>query len=90
MKIIVTNFGCGTYKGSRNRELGQFVVTRFSEISEKIIPFFLKYPLRGTKLLNFKDFCKVAELMRNKAHLTEQGLDQISQIKVGMTQEENN
>jgi len=34
--------------------------------------------------LDFADFCKVAELMKNKAHLTQEGLEEIRQIKAGM------
>jgi hypothetical protein len=34
--------------------------------------------------LFFIDFCKIAELLKNKAHLTEQGLDLILKIKNGM------
>jgi hypothetical protein len=30
------------------------------------------------------DFCKAAELMRNKAHLTWEGLSKIREIKSGM------
>ena len=33
---------------------------------------------------NFEDFCKVAVLIKEKAHLTETGLEQISKIKDGM------
>ena len=74
----------GAYKGRINREIGEFVVTGLSDITEKIIPFFNQYPLRGSKALDFKDFVKVAELMKNKAHLTAEGLDQIRKIKAGM------
>jgi hypothetical protein len=59
-------------------------VTEFSDIVEKIIPFFEKYPMVGVKTLNFADFCKVAELMKNKDHLNEEGLEQIRKIKAGM------
>jgi len=58
-----------------------FVVSRFSDITEKIIPFFDKYPLVGVKSLDYADFCKVADLIKNKAHLTTEGLSQIKQIK---------
>jgi hypothetical protein len=34
--------------------------------------------------LDYADFVKIAELMKNKAHLTKEGLDQIRQIKAGM------
>ena len=61
-----------------------FVVTKFSDITEKIIPFFDKYPLVGAKRQDYLSFVKVAELMQAKAHLTKEGLEQIKQIKVGM------
>jgi hypothetical protein len=34
---------------------GQFVVSRFSDNFEKIIPFFNKYPIQGVKGLDFAD-----------------------------------
>jgi hypothetical protein len=75
--------GCGSvYKQSEYAVV--FNVTKFSNISEKIIPFFDKFPLKGVKALDFVDFCKVAELMKTKAHLTAEGLEEIRQIKAGM------
>lgn len=59
-------------------------MTKFSDITEKIIPFFDKYPLRGSKAKDFSDFCKVVELMKKKAHLTDEGLNEIKKIKSGM------
>jgi len=53
-------------------------------ITNIIIPFFVKYPLVGAKRQDYLDFCKVAELMKNKAHLTPEGLAQIREIKAGM------
>ena len=37
------------------REAFNFRVTKFSDINEKIIPFFKKYPVRGVKAEDFKD-----------------------------------
>jgi hypothetical protein len=51
---------------------------------DKLIPFFDQYPLHGAKRLDYLDFCKVANLMEGKLHLTEEGLDQIRKIKDGM------
>ena len=48
-----------------------------------IIPFFNKFPIIGVKALDFEDWCKVAKLMENKAHLTSEGLEEIKQIKAG-------
>jgi hypothetical protein len=57
-------------------------VTQFSEILNIIIPFF--DPVQGAKSLDYADFCRVALLMKDKAHLTVEGLNQIKNIKSGM------
>ena len=59
-------------------------MSRFKDVNEKIISLFLKYPIQGQKLLDFQDFCIVANLMNNKSHLTNDGLNQIRLIKQGM------
>ena len=53
-------------------------------LRSKVLPIFSKYPLRGAKKKDFQDFYKVAELIYNKEHLTEQGLSQIRKLKSGM------
>lgn len=62
----------------------EFIVTKLSDILDKIIPFFYKYPLQGDKIFNYADFYKVAMLMKDKAHLTPEGLAFIEEIKIGM------
>ena len=61
-----------------------FKVTKIYDIQNKIIPFLQKYPILGIKAIDFVDFCKVAELIKEKKHLTKEGLDQIRNIKAGM------
>jgi hypothetical protein len=74
---------CGSvYK--QTEDIFVFLVTRFADINEKIIPFFSKYQIHGVKRLDFADFCKVAELIKTKAHLTASGLEQIQELKAGM------
>jgi len=34
--------------------------------------------------MDFADFCEAAELVKNKDHLTKEGLDRIRLIKMGM------
>jgi len=38
----------------------------------------------GAKLLDYADFKKAVEIMKNKGHLTKEGLEEICKIKVGM------
>ena len=61
-----------------------FIVSKFSEIFEKILPFFKKYPILGIKSEDFMDFCEVVNMMKVKVHLTQDGLNKIQKIKVGM------
>lgn len=57
---------------------------KFSDNYDKIIPFFVKYPIQGENFKDFEDFCKVAELMKTKGYLTEKGLNEIRTIQKGM------
>ena len=61
-----------------------FVVYKFSDIFEKILPLLDENPLLGIKGLDYQDFRKVAFMMKDKAHLTEEGIYEIRQIKSGM------
>jgi len=41
-------------------------IAKFTDINEKIIPFFEKYPIEGVKSSDFEDFKKVCKLIENK------------------------
>ena len=84
LKNFIVIFGCGKLIAKNTKEYGEFIVEKYSDIKDKIIPFFEKYPLYGIKKENYLDFKKVSELMQNKAHLTLEGLEKIKQIKSGM------
>jgi len=84
LKSLVNYLGCGRYYLVSGQDKGYFIVSSFSDISEKIISLLNKYPLVGSKRQNYLDFVKVCELMRSKAHLTKDGLKEIKQIESGM------
>lgn len=83
IKSLIEYFECGNIH-FKNEEKVNFLVQRYSDITDKIIPFFKKYPIRGEKYKDFADFCQVAELMKTKIHLTSEGFDKICSIKHGM------
>ena len=64
--------------------LCSYKISASLDIETKIVPFFQKYPIQGVKSLDFQDFCKVVELIKEKRHLIKEGLEQISKIKTGM------
>jgi hypothetical protein len=49
--------------------------------------FLDKYPIQGKKSLDFFDFKKVAEMLKNKEHLTSEGFNKILDIKARMNEE---
>jgi len=82
MRNLIKYFGCGNlYKKRENFEL---VFAKFADIDNKIIPFFAKYPLQSVKVKDFLDFCKVANIMKEKGHLNIEGLNLIRKLKEGM------
>lgn len=82
LALIVKYFNCGSLQTSRKAK--DLQITRFNDIYDIIIPFFVKYPIRGEKTKDFADFVKVAELVKEKAHLTKDGLELIAEISSGM------
>ena len=84
MKSLVQYFDCGRYQDWSTRNSGEFRVHLFSDVFNKIIPFFQEYPIIGVKNLDYLEFCKVAKLMKEGCHLTEEGLNEIKLIKNGM------
>lgn len=85
MENIATYLGCGRYEArSKNIKAGNLVVSKISDLTEKIIPFYDKYSIMGCKSQDFSDFKRVSELVLKKAHLTAEGLNLIKKIKSEM------
>ena len=87
---LVTYLRCGSYIPRASGNAGDFLCQSISDILDKIIPFFQKYPILGVKALYFADFVKVADLMKNKSHLNQEGIDKILRIKAGMNKGRKN
>lgn len=89
LTLIILYLNCGTIKieegsapaSSTGNKI--ITVTNFEDIYNIIIPFFQKFPLQGIKRLDLDIFIKVAELIKNEANLTTEGLKRILLIKSG-------
>lgn len=81
MNSLVAYFGCGSYYKHNKSDYGWFKCGNFSDLDEKIIPFFKEFKIRGVKALDFKDWTEIANIIKTKAHLTPQGLSRIQKIK---------
>lgn len=84
LQSLIAYFGCGRIEKDPRGSKVYFLITRFSDITEKLIPLLEKYPLQGVKALDYADFKQVANIMKSKGHLTEQGLEEIQKIKAKM------
>jgi hypothetical protein len=65
------------------REAVDFKVVKLQDLNT-IISLFNKYPIVGIKYLDYLDFVKAVELLNNKSHLTEEGLNQLQILKDNM------
>jgi len=84
LNMVKDYFGCGYI--SIDDKLGSltFNVRDINSITKIIIPHFYKYPLRGTKYSDFLSFKEALDLINLKEHLTEEGIDKISEISMTM------
>jgi len=83
MKTVVEFLGCGNLSEVTNTCV-YLTVSKLIEINDKVIPLLNKYPLQGSKKLDFDLFCEVVELMKTQAHLTTDGLEKIRALKARM------
>ena len=74
----------GVVRRSPNRGTAELIITKSSDLNQKVIPLLLKYNLSGVKLLDFERFKEVSLLIENKMHLTSEGIALIKTIKDAM------
>lgn len=77
-------FGCGEFRQRNGVLAGDFWVNKLSDILEKVIALLKRYPIYGIKALDFADFCKAGQLIKNQEHLTIKGSVLILKLKKGM------
>jgi hypothetical protein len=73
IKSFVKYFNCGQYYKSPQNDWGNYMCTKFSDNYNIIMPFCLKYPIRGIKSKDFSDWSKAAEIIKKGDHLIKEG-----------------
>jgi hypothetical protein len=82
---FIDYLGCGRIERASTRpDIVNFSVSKFSDIKEKVIPFFQSSPLQGIKHMDYLDFVEVAKIVEVKGHLTPEGINKINSLKSGM------
>ena len=75
-------FGCGKIyvnrrKDNHREDLYQYCVRSLKDLDSKIIPFFEKYQLQTAKYQDFLVFCQVINVIKQKQHLSKNGLKMV-------------
>lgn len=55
LEKFISYFNCGRIKKDNRNPVHYFIVSNSQDITDKIIPFFLKYKVLGVKSEDFKD-----------------------------------
>jgi hypothetical protein len=77
-QIYEVHFGRYQAYAKKNwKEHVKYKVSNITDISQKVIPFFNRYPLFGKKRRAFDAFSLIAQKVFNKEHLTKHGLQEI-------------
>ena len=77
-------FGCGLIVNKNTRIEVSFRVNSIQDLTNYLIPHFLNYPLLYQKAADFLLFTKIVKIINNKMHLTEDGLQQIINLRASI------
>ena len=76
-------FELGTVRG-RGDGVFYYEVTRPSDLSERVIPFFSRFPLRSPKAADLVIFCEICRLIQAGRHLSPSGIELILKLRSPM------
>lgn len=85
LQQIQKYFKCGKIYENRRHDnhresLYRYVVRSLKDLITTIIPFFQTHRLKTAKLHDFQRFCEVIELMKNKRHIDNDGVELVRKI----------
>ena len=81
LESLVSSLGGTVVK---SRDAVDLQVIKLSALTDKVLLLLEKYPVQGVKFKDYCDFIKVVEIVKNKTHLTTEGLSLVQKIKVEM------
>jgi len=82
LENIKHTLGVGNIYYNSNDKTYKFKVSNINELINVIIPHFKKYYLITQKHIDFELFSNIVTMVKNKEHLTIQGLQKIVNLKV--------
>lgn len=76
---LKSHFGCGVVRVNHGDRMA-YRVRGIKHLLERIVPFFLKHPLKTSKNVDFRRFRKILLMMEAGKHLTKEGIEEIQAI----------
>ena len=77
------HFGCGVVRVNHGDRMA-YRARGITDLNERIVPFFIKHPLKTRKNVDFMKFRRVLQLMQKGVHLTAEGIEEIRRIAAQM------
>jgi hypothetical protein len=77
-------FECGWIRESRSDRTFKYEVRSVPELTDRIVPHFEAYPLRGAKRHSFRGFAEVCQMIGQGDHLRPEGMAEIVGIAAEM------
>ena len=79
LHALKSHFGCGVVRVNHGDRMA-YRVRGITDLNERIVPFFIKHPLKTRKNVDFLKFRRVLQLMQKGVHLTAEGIEEIRRI----------
>jgi hypothetical protein len=77
LKDIRDYFGVGSIRFSKKDQNYKYEVRSIHDLSRKIIPHFIKFPLKTAKARDFRTFSEICKMISANLHLNEKFLAEI-------------
>lgn len=86
LERIKETIGCGKLYECKYERYGwyphiKYKVSRFEEITDKLIPFFERYPLQAKQAKRFDYFRQIVKKKQRGEHLTRRGIEEIVKLQ---------
>ncbi len=73
-------FGCGSIRPDRSDKTLKYETRCITDLVERVIPHFERYPLLSSKREDFGRFAQICRMMCEGKHLTKDGFEMIVQL----------
>ena len=84
VKSLREFFKCGAIRYSKADRTYKFEVRSVKDIVKKVIPWFEKYPLMGSKAEDFKKFKLICQMVHENKHRNREYLKEIIEVAYSM------